>query len=232
MLATPSPTLHLPSHSTSNDILLRALSAGPSRPHPFIGRRRQRASRPSTSTPTPPATANRTAVHARAVRHALSGRRAPGEDLAQDVVDRSDDEAQEDDKRMSIDQFGHRFLLPFGQRFTQMDRENAPTPDPSEPDPEHRQEDRNGIAPDFSAGADETMGSDDGGEAAAGDEVDLDASVEDRDEGMDGDGDDGDGDGTDGEGEDGDAEAEEVDLDASLEDRDANSRDFDNMSFE
>jgi len=92
-----------------------------------------------------------------------------------------------DDERQNINMFGHRFLLPFGRRLTQMEMDAAPSPTPSEPDNERRQEDRNMASPTLAlvGGEDGDGGAPvpDGGEEGGGDEemVDLDASIEDMD---------------------------------------------------
>lgn len=41
-------------------------------------------------------------------------------------MDLSDEEAQLDEEKHELNQFGHRFLIPIGRRITQMESEAAP----------------------------------------------------------------------------------------------------------
>ncbi|TXT13205.1 hypothetical protein VHUM_01606 [Vanrija humicola] len=107
----------------------------------------------------------------RAARRALRGKRPAGVALGKDAADLSDEEAALEDDKHAINAFGHRFLLPFGRRLTQMEMEAAPSPTPS--DHEHRQEDR-GAEPPSPVPPSPELGDQDG-------EIDLDASLEDRD---------------------------------------------------
>ncbi|KAL1407681.1 hypothetical protein Q8F55_007114 [Vanrija albida] len=108
----------------------------------------------------------------RAARRALRGKRPAGVALGKDAADLSDEEAALEDDKHAINAFGHRFLLPFGRRLTQMEMEAAPSPTPSDHD--HRQEDR-GAEPASPVPPSPEL------DEPEGDEVDLDASLEDRD---------------------------------------------------
>ncbi|WOO85004.1 uncharacterized protein LOC62_06G008509 [Vanrija pseudolonga] len=153
-------------------------------PYPLRARERVHASlrrsAPSTSTLTSPSSpssssssaADTSAAVGRAARRALRGKRPVGVALGKDAADLSDEEAALDDEKHAINAFGHRFLLPFGRRLTQMEMEAAPSPTPSDHD--HRQEDRNAEPPSPIPPSPE-LGEQEGGE------VDLDASLEDRD---------------------------------------------------
>ncbi|ORX39154.1 hypothetical protein BD324DRAFT_618668 [Kockovaella imperatae] len=65
-------------------------------------------------------------ARARAERRALMGRRPPGVALGREAEELSDEEAAMEDEKQNINLFGHRFLLPFGRRLTQMEMEAAP----------------------------------------------------------------------------------------------------------
>ncbi|WVQ93084.1 hypothetical protein IAU59_000148 [Kwoniella sp. CBS 9459] len=115
----------------------------------------------------------------RAERRALMGRRPAGTGLGKDDDDVIADEDVLDHEQHDINMFGHRFLLPYGRRLTQMEMDAAPSPSPSEPDHERRQEDRTmGSAGSPLAQPQNLDEEDDGGEGGA---VDLDASIEDLD---------------------------------------------------
>ncbi|EKD03734.1 hypothetical protein A1Q2_01960 [Trichosporon asahii var. asahii CBS 8904] len=131
--------------------------------------------KPRTSVPIPPhsASAARRSSLARAQRRALTGKRPAGFAVAHDLADLSDEEAALDEEKASINQFGHRFLMPFGRRMTLGEMETAPSPTPS--DPSHRQEEAHAISP--SPVPEEEEGA----------EVDLDADLEDMDASDDGD---------------------------------------------
>lgn len=62
----------------------------------------------------------------RAALRALRGLRPAGISLGLDAGDLSDEEEAVEEERASVNAFGHRFLLPFGRRLTQMEMEAAP----------------------------------------------------------------------------------------------------------
>lgn len=104
-------------------------------PYPLRARERVHASLrgpagPSAST-SPPSSSSASAADTsaavdRAARRALRGKRPAGVALGKDAADLSDEEAALDDEKHAINAFGHRFLLPFGRRLTQMEMEAAP----------------------------------------------------------------------------------------------------------
>lgn len=83
---------------------------------------------PRTSVPVPPyaSTLGQRNAQARAQRRALTGRRPPGVATAADLAELSDEEAALDDDKAAVNQFGHRFLMPFGRRMTLGEMETAP----------------------------------------------------------------------------------------------------------
>lgn len=89
--------------------------------------------KPRTSVPVPAhaAAAARRSSLARAQRRALMGKRPAGFAVAHDLADLSDEEAALDEDKAAINQFGHRFLMPFGRRMTLGEMETAPVSDPS-----------------------------------------------------------------------------------------------------
>ncbi|KAK8844115.1 hypothetical protein IAR55_006909 [Kwoniella newhampshirensis] len=132
----------------------------------------------------------------RAEERALMGRRPAGVGLGKDDEEIIVEEDLLEHEQHDTNMFGHRFLLPFGRRLTQMEMDAAPSPSPSEPDHERRQEDRSGpggvspISPVVGVGATglDDLDDEDGGGAGI---VDLDASIEDMDRSEGADGDDG-----------------------------------------
>ncbi|WWC91076.1 uncharacterized protein L201_006017 [Kwoniella dendrophila CBS 6074] len=112
----------------------------------------------------------------RAERRALMGKRPAGIGLGKDDDEVINDEDMLDHEQHDINMFGHRFLLPFGRRLTQMEMDAAPSPSPSDHDHERRQEDHAmGGSPMMEPQMQE-------GEMEDEDEqVDLDASIEDLD---------------------------------------------------
>ncbi|WVW79497.1 hypothetical protein I302_101466 [Kwoniella bestiolae CBS 10118] len=115
----------------------------------------------------------------RAERRALMGRRPAGVGMSRDDDEVVNEEDILDHEQHDINMFGHRFLLPFGRRLTQMEMDAAPSPSPSEHDHERRQEDHTMGSPLMEP---QIQGED--GEEDEEDEegaVDLDASIEDLD---------------------------------------------------
>lgn len=110
--------------------LLNPYSASSSRPPSSSSSSSPSSSRwkPRTSVPVPPhsASAARRSSLARAQRRALTGKRPAGFAVAHDLADLSDEEAALDEEKASINQFGHRFLMPFGRRMTLGEMETAP----------------------------------------------------------------------------------------------------------
>ncbi|AFR96247.2 hypothetical protein C347_04425 [Cryptococcus neoformans AD2-60a] len=110
----------------------------------------------------------------RAERRVLMGKSPAGMMLGrEDEEVAMEEDLLEHEQKMNINMFGHRFLLPFGRRQTQMEMDSAPSPSPSEPDHEHRQEDNSMAMPM------NTLPDEDGNEARG---QDLDASIEDMDD--------------------------------------------------
>ncbi|WVQ81128.1 hypothetical protein IAT38_003250 [Cryptococcus sp. DSM 104549] len=110
----------------------------------------------------------------RAEKRALMGRLPAGVALGreEDLLDQEDDVLEHEQR--DINMFGHRFLLPYGRRLTQMEMDSAPSPSPSEPDHELRQEDNTvGHIP---------LENGQEAEEDEGEIRDLDASIEDMDE--------------------------------------------------
>ncbi|RXK35378.1 hypothetical protein M231_07368 [Tremella mesenterica] len=126
-----------------------------------------------------------------ALLRALTGKRPAGMEVSKVSESLEEEEGVFEDYRHSINMFGNRFLLPYGLRLTQMEMDAQPSPEPSEPDQDRRQED--GAVPsaprtgrtDVGIQGDVMDGIEEGVEEVEGDEeVDLDASVEDMDDGM------------------------------------------------
>ncbi|WVR08928.1 hypothetical protein IAU60_005987 [Kwoniella sp. DSM 27419] len=111
----------------------------------------------------------------RAELRALMGRRPAGTGLGKDDDEVGAEEDMLDQEQHDINMFGHRFLLPYGRRLTQMEMDAAPSPSPSEPDHERRQEDRTMGSPGSPVMQQEVAEEDEEGP------VDLDASIEDLD---------------------------------------------------
>ncbi|OCF35700.1 hypothetical protein I316_02755 [Kwoniella heveanensis BCC8398] len=117
----------------------------------------------------------------RAERRALMGRRPAGTGLGKDDEDVIVDEDMLDHEQHDINMFGHRFLLPYGRRLTQMEMDAAPSPSPSDPDHERRQEDRTMGSAGSPLIQPRNLDDDDEGDEEDGGVVDLDASIEDLD---------------------------------------------------
>ncbi|WWC72974.1 uncharacterized protein I206_106938 [Kwoniella pini CBS 10737] len=118
----------------------------------------------------------------RAERRALMGRRPAGVGLGKDDDEVIHEEDLLDHEQHDINMFGHRFLLPYGRRLTQMEMDAAPSPSPSEHDHERRQEDHTMGSPMMETQTQGINGAE-GDEEGEGDEVvDLDASIEDLDD--------------------------------------------------
>ncbi|WVF65411.1 hypothetical protein IAT40_000138 [Kwoniella sp. CBS 6097] len=115
----------------------------------------------------------------RAERRALMGGRPAGTGLGKDDDDVIVDEDMLDHEQHDINMFGHRFLLPYGRRLTQMEMDAAPSPSPSEPDHERRQEDRTTGSAGSPLMQPQNLDGED--EEEEGGAVDLDASIEDLD---------------------------------------------------
>ncbi|WRT69191.1 uncharacterized protein IL334_006175 [Kwoniella shivajii] len=115
--------------------------------------------------------------HQRAERRALMGWRPAGIGLAKEDDEVCNEEDILDHDQHDINMFGHRFLLPFGRRLTQMEMDAAPSPSPSEQDHERRQEDHTMASPVVAAELAEI-----GEEEEQDGQVDLDASIEDLDD--------------------------------------------------
>ncbi|KAE8543688.1 hypothetical protein D1P53_000404 [Cryptococcus gattii VGV] len=109
----------------------------------------------------------------RAERRVLMGNNPAGMMLGREDEEVTLEEDVLEDEQMNINMFGHRFLLPFGRRQTQMEMDSAPSPSPSEPDHDHRQEDNSMAMP-----ANTLPDEDDDEEHGQ----DLDASIEDMDD--------------------------------------------------
>ncbi|AAW44169.1 hypothetical protein CNF00470 [Cryptococcus deneoformans JEC21] len=109
----------------------------------------------------------------RAERRALMGKNPAGMMLGREDEEVAIEEDVLEHEQMNVNMFGHRFLLPFGRRQTQMEMDSAPSPSPSEPDNEHRQEDNSMAIPV------NTLPDEDDDEARG---QDLDASIEDMDD--------------------------------------------------
>ncbi|WWC63901.1 uncharacterized protein I303_106506 [Kwoniella dejecticola CBS 10117] len=121
----------------------------------------------------------------RAERRALMGRRAAGVGLGKDDDEVIHDEDVLDHEQHDINMFGHRFLLPYGRRLTQMEMDAAPSPSPSEHDHERRQEDHTMGSPMMETQTQAQGGNmdmDDDGTEEGNEVVDLDASIEDLDD--------------------------------------------------
>ncbi|KAK6906155.1 hypothetical protein I203_100139 [Kwoniella mangroviensis CBS 8507] len=114
----------------------------------------------------------------RAERRALMGRRPTGVGLSRDDDEVMNEEDMLDHEQHDINMFGHRFLLPFGRRLTQMEMDAAPSPSPSEHDHERRQEDHTMGSPMMEP---HIQGEQDDEDEEDGGQVDLDASIEDLD---------------------------------------------------
>ncbi|GFZ47311.1 hypothetical protein JCM24511_05054 [Saitozyma sp. JCM 24511] len=121
----------------------------------------------------------------RASRRALAGRRPVGVGLGREAVEMEDEEAAMEEEENNIGMFGHRFLLPYGRRQTQMELDAAPqSPTPSQLEDDRRQEDlgvggvaTSPLAPTGNPQTELTEMDEEQPEEV----VDLDASVEDMD---------------------------------------------------
>ncbi|TYJ56134.1 hypothetical protein B9479_003120 [Cryptococcus floricola] len=112
----------------------------------------------------------------RAEERVLMGRTPAGVMLGREDDEVTLEEEMMDQEQHDVTMFGHRFLLPYGRRQTQMEMDSAPSPSPSEADHERRQEDPSGILHHHHhPPEDDTENEDDE------DVADLDGSVEDMD---------------------------------------------------
>ncbi|WVN88025.1 uncharacterized protein L203_103224 [Cryptococcus depauperatus CBS 7841] len=105
----------------------------------------------------------------RAERRAVMGRPPAGVmlDIQEEKISMDEDRVGHEEHNVNM--FGHRFLLPYGRRQTQMEMDSAPSPSPTEPDHEHRQEDAASV-PTLAVGEEDETPT-----------QDLDASIEDLD---------------------------------------------------
>ncbi|KAI9636808.1 uncharacterized protein MKK02DRAFT_45515 [Dioszegia hungarica] len=192
LTTTPAPSLPLPSHTyypypLTSRLKTHSSILQPLSPHAYGYQDPSVSQSKATAGPGPSSASNaekrerhRLALK-RAEERALAGKRPAGVELGKEADEMSDEEGVIQDERDHLNLFGHRFLLPYGRRQTQSEIDAAPaSPTPSQEQNDRMQEDpQGGVGGNVNMAA--MPASDDLGDGEEGEEVDLDASVEDMD---------------------------------------------------